>query len=90
MSYLQDTKKLVKDAFRDVEGFVGVSIGDERIRVYVKDETFEHIKLKRFNMIALEFVVVGEIKAFVKEAFPDFDGNLVFLEKQPYVPRSDN
>jgi len=57
---LKEIKKRVKEAFKDVKGIAGFGIGDNRIRIYVLNESVE--LPVEFEGVPLEPVVTGEIR----------------------------
>jgi hypothetical protein len=60
---LRAIKAAAKEEFRDVDGIEGFGIGDQVLRVYVRNTEVAESLPKTFRGVDLELVVTGDITA---------------------------
>ena len=61
---LKAVKALAKAEFSGIDGVEGIGIGDQRLRVYVRNHAVEQKLPHIFHGIPVEFVVTGSVAAF--------------------------
>jgi len=60
---LKALKTLLKAEFCGIDGVQGIGIGDQCLRVYVRNHALEQKLPHMFHGIPLEFVVTGSVSA---------------------------
>jgi hypothetical protein len=60
---LRVVKAAAKQQFGDIQGVEGFGIGDQRLRIYVRNSSVRHSLPDQFNGVPVEIVVTGEISA---------------------------
>ena len=65
---LKQAKAEAKKLFEETPGVVGFGIGDQCIRIYIKDASVKAQLPSQINEISIEIVMSGEIKPFAATA----------------------
>jgi hypothetical protein len=61
---LKAVKSLAKEEFSRIDGVEGIGIGEQCLRIYVRNLAVQQMLPIKFHGIPLEFVITGSVAAF--------------------------